>query len=254
MPTEAFLSRAYPKDYYAYQEFRNESLLKKVVKTLLFLGEKTKDPHFTKPGVALDIGCGNGEFLWEMHNKGWETFGVEPSESAAKVGNRQPGLKIHNGTLLNAAFGTGSFDYVRSNHSLEHILNPHENMKEIARIMKSGGKLFIGVPNTDSLAFRFFKKYWWNLGAPQHPINYNKRSLTTLVLPYGFRLVSCRTNSNFAGLLGSYQIQVNNRQGKRKDTGSLLTFLPFKIVSGFLSMTFDLFMKGDCLEMVFEKV
>ncbi len=253
MPTEAFLKKAYPTDYYAYQEHKHDHLIITLLKKLLFMYYTTGDPTFSKPSVMLDIGCGSGEFLALMHAKGWETYGVEPSESAARRGNQHPGLKIHNGTLMTAKFPDRTFDYIRSNHSLEHIPNPHENLSEIARIIKPGGKFFIGVPNTESLAFKIFKSYWWNLGAPQHPINYSERSLKTLVTPYGFKIVSSKTNSPYTGLLGSLQIKVNNKHNKRSDRGAYLDFIPFRIISGFSSRLLDLFKMGDCLEMVFEK-
>jgi 2-polyprenyl-3-methyl-5-hydroxy-6-metoxy-1,4-benzoquinol methylase len=252
MPTEKFLSNAYPSDYYAYQRLKGNLRLRNLVKKIIFVNSNTKDPKFKTSGKILDIGCGSGEFLLGMKKKGWSTYGVEPSKSAAALGN-QYDLNIHNGTLLTSNYSDAFFDYIRSNHSLEHIPNPHENLKEIARIIKPGGKLFIGVPNTDGFAFSFFKQFWWNLTAPQHPINYNSRSLQALVLPYGFKRVSECTNSSYAGLLGSYQIKVNNKRGQRSAGGMLLNFIPFQMIGGFMSKILDLFKKGDCLEMIFEK-
>ena len=254
LPTEKFLARAYPTDYYAYQEPEEESLVKKLVKKILFLSRQTKDPIFKRPGMVLDIGCGSGDFLMQMQRKGWKAYGVEPSESAAKIGNKTPGLHIHNGTLLSAHYPSEFFDYVRSNHSLEHMPNPVENVREIARIIKPSGKLFIGVPNTDGLAFSWFKRYWWNLGAPQHPINYNLSSLDALVIPCGFRRVSFRTNSDFSGMLGSFQIKFNNKRGKKSSFGPLFTSLPLKVMSGLMSKMLDIAGRGDCMEVVYEKI
>ncbi len=254
MPTEKFLSGAYPTEYYAYQELKADSPGKALLRKILLLENKTKDPVFERPGVMLDIGCGSGDFLVKMSKSGWETFGVEPSETAALIASKYPGLIIHNGTLISAHYPERKFDYVRTNHSLEHIPNPHDNLKEIARIIKPGGKLFIGVPNTESYAFNMYRENWWCLGAPQHTINYNEPSLKALVLPYGFKVISVRTNSNFTGLLGSYQIKLNNRNNKWSDMGRVLDFIPFRTISTILSKIADSQQKGDCLEMVFEKV
>jgi SAM-dependent methyltransferase len=253
MPTEQFLSGAYPTDYYAYQEIQNESRIKTLLKKIFFQEWKTKDPDFSVPGIMLDIGCGSGDFLFQMHRRGWKTFGVEPSENAARIGNQYPGLHIHNGTLLTAEYPDQYFDYIRSNHSLEHIPNPHETVREISRILKKGGKLFIGVPNTRSTTFNLFKDNWWNLGAPQHPINYNEPSLTSLVVPYGFKVHSVRTNSPYIGLVGSWQIRLNNKHHKKSDQGSALNLLPLRFISGILTKFIDLRGKGDCLEMIFIK-
>lgn len=254
LPSEKFLAKAYPTDYYAYQEPKGDGLLKKLVKKILFLSRETKDPVFTLPGTMLDIGCGSGDFLIQMLRIGWKTYGVEPSESAAAIGNKIPGLNIHNGTLTSAQYPSGFFDYVRSNHSLEHMPNPVENLCEIARIIKPSGKLFIGVPNSDGLAFSWFKRYWWNLGAPQHPINYNRSSLDALVIPFGFKRVSFRTNSDFTGILGSFQIKINNKRGKKSSFGPVFTSLPLKVMAGLMSKMIDMIGRGDCMEIVYEKI
>lgn len=253
MPTDSFLSNAYPSDYYAYQKASGISGIRRILKRLTFLEWKTKDPKFKSPGRMLDIGCGSGEFLLKMREEGWDVYGVEPSQSAALIGREKFGLNIHNGTLLGTDYQDEYFDYIRLNHSLEHMTNPLENMSVVSRILKKGGKLFIGVPNTKSIAFRIFGQYWWNLGAPQHPINYDFKSLSGLVVPFGFEKSSAITNSHFTGLLGSYQIKANNKSNRRTDVGNILKFFPFMVIMGWLAKISDLFKQGDCLEMIFVK-
>jgi hypothetical protein len=52
-----------------------------------------------KPGLRLlDVGCGGGYFLRIMNQLGFQTMGVEPSESRAEVAHRD-GLNIFHGTL-----------------------------------------------------------------------------------------------------------------------------------------------------------
>ena len=56
--------------------------------------------HFTKPGVLLHIGCGNGEFL-EMARKkcGWDVFGIDMSSSTCEVCENK-GIKTYCGELM----------------------------------------------------------------------------------------------------------------------------------------------------------
>ena len=99
----------------------------------------------------LDIGCGNGWFIYMMRDKGWDVKGVEPSKAGAEAGRRIANLDIHHGDLLSGNYPSEYFDYIRSNHSFEHIPNPNEVLQEIHRILKPNGKAFIGVPNINSL-------------------------------------------------------------------------------------------------------
>src|SRR5579859_3951112 len=129
MPSESELEDFYPKDYYAYQAFLRRSAFREFFAKTLGLRRGTRDPSFKKPGIMLDLGCGSGWFLEEMKTAGWEVQGVEISAAAAELGKRR-GIPIYAGTVSDAAFPTAHFDYVRSNHSFEHIRCPNETLRE----------------------------------------------------------------------------------------------------------------------------
>jgi SAM-dependent methyltransferase len=250
-PTEAFLANAYDDSYYSYQDFappkRWHTWLRKLIG---YNHGTTGDPKFAAPGRILDIGCGSGAFLYKMKQAGWETHGVELSAKAAEIGNTKHQLNIQAGTLVTATLPSDYFDYIRLNHSFEHILNPHETLALIHRHLSPRGLLFIGVPNVDGLQAKVFGKFWWNLGPPVHPFNYSKRTLTRLLEQHGFEVVHYRTNSNFAGILGSLQMALNGRRGVRSDTGAVFRNPVAKVLSHWLARLSDLFQAGDCLEII----
>jgi SAM-dependent methyltransferase len=252
-PTELFLRNAYDDSYYSYQEFAAPETWRVWLRRVLrYNVGATGDPKFAAPGRILDIGCGSGEFLCRMKAAGWETHGVEISSAAANIGNRH-GLNIQTGTLANARLPLGYFDYVRLNHSFEHILNPRETLTLIHRHLAPEGLLFIGVPNVDGLQAKLFGKYWWNLGPPVHPFNYSKQVLSRLLNEHGFEVISQRTNSNFSGVLGSLQMLLNARRGIRADTGKVITNPAAKLLTHWLAKLSDLFSAGDCLEVIARK-
>jgi SAM-dependent methyltransferase len=250
-PTELFLSRSYDDSYYSYQDFKTpkpwQTWLRRAIGYNLGV---TGDPQFPKPGRILDIGCGSGAFLFKMKTAGWETHGVEISAKAAEIGNSKHGLNIQAGTLADARLPVDYFDYIRLNHSFEHILNPRETLTLIHRHLAPQGLLFIGVPNVDCLQARVFGKFWWNLGPPVHPFNYSRQTLTRLLGEHGFEVVSYRTNSGFAGILGSLQMALNGRRGIRSDTGMVFTNPVAKVLTHWLAKLSDLAGAGDCLEIV----
>jgi SAM-dependent methyltransferase len=253
-PTAAFLNGAYDDSYYSYQPFSPPPRWKVWLRRLIAYNPgATGDPKFDKPGRILDIGCGSGEFLYRMKAQGWETSGVELSARAAEIGNRHYGLNIQAGTLAEAKLPARHFDYVRLNHSFEHILDPQDTLRLIHRYLADDGRLFIGVPNVDGIQAKVFGKYWWNLGPPVHPFNYCRHTLTRLLHEHGFELVTFRTNSNFAGVLGSMQMALNDRRGVRADTGTLFANAAAKLLAHWLAKLSDVFSKGDCLEIIARK-
>jgi SAM-dependent methyltransferase len=210
MPTEKHLTSLYPKTYYAYQDFyeKKPSFIAAFYKKYL-VNIRTKDPKFDTPGRILDLGCGSGLFLYKMKQEGWEVYGVEVNENAAKLGNDLEQLNIHIGDLMSSNYQSDFFDYVRLNHSFEHIPNPEEVLNEIHRILKPDGKLFIGVPNIDSFNARLFKRYWWYLCAPVHTFNYSVSTLSRMLDKHGFLVEKVQYNGDYAGILGSLQIYLN---------------------------------------------
>lgn len=250
-PTAAFLAGAYDDSYYSYQDFHLPPAWHGVVKRLIgFNPGTTGDPAFPSPGRVLDIGCGSGQFLHRMQQRGWQTAGVELSARAAEIGNTKHRLNIQVGTLADAKLPEAGFDYVRLNHSFEHLLDPRETLARIRRLLAPGGLLFIGVPNVDGLQARWFGRYWWNLGPPVHPFNYSRPTLERLLAEQGFEMVSFRTHSNFAGILGSLQMSLNHRAGRCGDTGTLFRNPVAKLLTHWFAKATDLFSKGDCLELV----
>lgn len=256
MPDHEELMAFYPEDsYYSYNVTyaAEDPWWKELLRKVLFLNYRTKDPVFTSPGRMLDIGCGNGWFIYTMREKGWDVKGVEPSKAGAEAGIKSGKLDIHHGDVISANYPASHFDYIRSNHSFEHIPNPNEVLAEIYRILKPGGIAFIGVPNINSINAKLFGSYWYYLGAPVHTFNYSDKTLPQLLSKNKFRNIQVHYNSNYSGLLGSIQIKLNEGTGKKSDEGFVANFFPFKIIAGFFSKLSNATRQGDCIEVIFQK-
>jgi SAM-dependent methyltransferase len=257
MPTLEYLSNAYPRDYYAYSvpsAARTPGPLRKrmwrLIRHLIFFTSGwTGDPKFPRPGSMLDIGCGAGHFLFYMREKGWTVRGVELNSDAAAAG-REGGLDIFGGTLHDAELPSAAFDYVRSNHSFEHIHNPREVLREIRRIVRPGGRLFIGVPNLAGLMPKMWGPYWWYLGAPVHTYGYTPASISRLLAEEGFQVEKISYNSTFAGITGSLQIWLNRNNGKGSEEGWVVKSLALRLFGHWLARIIDLFRAGDCMEVI----
>jgi SAM-dependent methyltransferase len=254
MYSDEELSALYPQDYYAYQDNFQSIRWKDIVKAVLRCKVGTLDPRFPAPGRMLDLGCGSGWFLCRMRDRGWETHGVEISSEAAELGRETCRLDIFAGTLRQANFPAAHFDYIRSNHSFEHISCPGETLDEIHRILKREGKVLIGVPNEESLNSRFFGQYWWYRGAPVHPFTYSVRTLSKLLNKHHFAIEKVTFNSDYSGILGSFQIWLNRGNGQKSTQGVMFNDPFLKILCHWTAKFIDLFGLGDAIEITATKL
>lgn len=101
-------------------------------------------------GAGLDIGCGP-EKLWP------HSIGVDNRVDTHLFGiQMNPDLTIPDASSM-PLFATGSFDYVYSSHTLEHIKDHEKALREWWRIIKDGGYLILYLPH---------KKFYPNIGQP----------------------------------------------------------------------------------------
>ncbi len=178
--------------YKTYFDKKNKNfLLKAGLFPLKFMSRGTN----IKPGLKLlDIGSGSGQFLYEMKALGLDVGGIEPGDFSAEE-NKRYSLNIKKLDLIKSRYPQNSFDIITMNHVLEHTNNPHEVIMEIKRILKKKGVLIIGVPNSNSLAYKIFRKNWHQLDVPRHLINYSDKNLKFLLENYGFKISKIRYNS-----------------------------------------------------------
>jgi ubiquinone/menaquinone biosynthesis C-methylase UbiE len=105
-------------------------------------------------GFTLDIGCGNGEFL-EMHKN---SIGVDAHPLSISV-CRSKGLNVIRGDCHKLMFKDGKFDSVHCNSVLSHCEYPFEVIKEIRRVLKPGGILYLADNDISTRKWSFYDDY-----------------------------------------------------------------------------------------------
>jgi SAM-dependent methyltransferase len=183
------LRRFILENYYRYPSMsgENSSVPKKWAAFLLsFMMAKGAIPYRGE-GKFLDVGCGGGSYLYRLRQWGWKVYGVEPSAAGTEQA-RSLGLSVHQGQVEDAKFPAGYFDGARLNHVLEHLPDPRKTLREIHRILKSDGILYVTLPNTGSLNFWLFQENWYGLDPPRHVISYCPRTLGFLCSATGFEI------------------------------------------------------------------
>ena len=172
------------------KEDRNSIRSFKLQSCKIYLEDISK---FTDPGKVLDIGCGEGYFLEVAKSVGWKPYGVEISEVAANMARESLGADIQCGLLRDVSYPDNMFDLVTMLDVIEHFHNPHEEMKEIHRILKPGGMCFLLTPDVGSLGFRLMRSRWFELKPPEHLFYFSQKTLRLLLENTGFENNSTST-------------------------------------------------------------
>lgn len=97
--------------------------------------------------LALDYGCGDGDFSMILASRGARVFGIDISPrlveharaSAAKLGSNGSAPEFLVSDAHHTPFRDAMFDYVVGNGTLHH-LDLEKAFAEIARVLKPGGK------------------------------------------------------------------------------------------------------------------
>ena len=150
-------------------------------------------------GKILDVGCGTAEFLRMAAAKGWYGAGtdvvLDPSARASVE-------TLYAGQLCEIDFGGCLFDAVRFHHVLEHVQNPLTDARRARELVRSGGALYVSVPNMGGISARL--KSWqsrmkWksrpyrHYSAWHHLWYFTPQTLGRLLEAAGFEIVRWET-------------------------------------------------------------
>lgn len=126
------------------------------------------------PGAALDFGCGNGVMLRAIARRepGWVLDGLDLDDRYRSQLSNIAGFR----KLVIAGQDDESpetYDLITMIHALEHLTDPLQSLKDIARRLKPQGLLFIQSPNLADNPF--------DLLIADHATHFTTRSVTHLL-------------------------------------------------------------------------
>ncbi|WP_298224172.1 class I SAM-dependent methyltransferase [Flavobacterium sp.] len=136
-------------------------------------------------GILLDIGAGTGDFLAVAQQDGWQTKGIEPNEKARTIAQTK-GVSIIEST---SAIAESSIDIITMWHVLEHVPDVEKQIKELKRILKPTGTIFIAVPNFNSFDANYYGSFWAAYDVPRHLWHFSQKSIKHLFARENFHLL-----------------------------------------------------------------
>ena len=143
-------------------------------------------------GRLLEIGCGDGDFLVEAEAAGYHVTGVEYAPAACDQGRaRLQRGEIICGELEKAALEGAQFDLCVLSDVIEHVRDPLGFLREIHRLLKPGGGIFIATPSLASWSAKLLKENWMEF-KPEHLTYFEPKTLETALFRTGYHQVIVR--------------------------------------------------------------
>ena len=169
--------------------------------------------------TLLDVGCGDGVLLEVAQKAGIESSGTEVSDMLIHVVRERLGEEsIVSGNL--GDLPAAHYDVITLINVLEHLRNPAEMLRIVARLLRTDGILLVHVPNLGGLPANLYGACWHQLEPLEHFYYFTVRTLTMLMQKAGlesidrFNLITSRGSKGRAQrLLGKMGIYVDNGLG-----------------------------------------
>lgn len=201
-------------------------------------------------GRLLDIGCNEGRGLRLYARNGFQVTGLELSETAAAVA-RKTGFAVHT-SLLDEFSPATLYDVAVLSNVLEHSLNPREMLREVHRILASGGHVWISTPNSRSWLRSVFGRFWINWHVPFHIAYFSPNSLRNVLAVAGYENIEIRQATPALWVAQSFIARFFAKEGRRNHhlRNPFLTFLLMVLVRTILFPALWIGNRrgrGDCL-------
>lgn len=146
-------------DFYSERNPEKVYPVEFVVRTFLGTYPQLKlDRSSYRGAKILDLGFGDGRNMPLLHDLGFEIYGVEISDEIGRLTKQRMDklnvpVQLSTGSNSHLPFQDKTFDFVLACHSCYYV-TPGErfddNLREIARVLRDGGRFVFSLAKTDS--------------------------------------------------------------------------------------------------------
>ena len=153
----------------------------------------------------LDVGCGVGAFMHTMQQAGWSVTGIEPDADTRQLAKQTYGLDLLEPAAL-FSLPDHSFDVITLWHVLEHVHSLHSYVERLKELLAPGGKIFIAVPNYQSVDAGIYGLAWAAYDVPRHLYHFTPMAMQALMEQHGLTILAKKAmpfDSFYISLLSS---------------------------------------------------
>jgi SAM-dependent methyltransferase len=105
---------------------------------------------------VLDVGCGDGSSFTTFDKRGWRWTGLDIEDSVEVLQRKRDDLNFVSYDGEHFPLDSDSFDVVFSKQVLGHASNPAQVIREVGRVVKSGGYFFGSFSQLEPYTSRLF--------------------------------------------------------------------------------------------------
>jgi len=191
-PSAVEISKYYQSDKYISHTGGGKSLFDRIylfARNFSLQWKHDTVARYQEPGSLLDFGCGTGEFLNRCQKHGWKVSGVEPSDDARAKATQLIG-KYMAATI--SELPETKYDAITLWHVLEHVHALADTLQTITGQLKTGGTIFIAVPNYQSPDGGHYQAHWAGYDVPRHLWHFSTETMTALLKKVGLKIVEIK--------------------------------------------------------------
>lgn len=152
-----------------------------------------KIESYRKSNEILDVGCGEGHFLWVAERMNWRCMGIDQAPYAVEICKRL-GLNVIQADLLKLDLKKDYYDIIAMFEVIEHLAQPKECLLKTKELLRKGGICILTTPNFNCLTRRLLKEKS-SLISKQHLTYFTPKTIASLLRKCGFRIIELRTSN-----------------------------------------------------------
>ena len=148
---------------------------------------------------AVEVGSGKGYLLAVLKQLGWDVYGIEIAEAAAKHAEDTFEVDSFIGKIedyLQSDERSAPFSLVLGIDIIEHVTDPERFVQSLAQLTTKGGTLIIDTPNGGAKHIDIEGENWRGFN-PFHIYLFNNKNLKILLERNGFKVTQSFTYNNF---------------------------------------------------------
>jgi 2-polyprenyl-3-methyl-5-hydroxy-6-metoxy-1,4-benzoquinol methylase len=137
----------------------------------------------------LEIGCAAGSFLYLAKAAVSECTGLELHKAYSRFVRDELGIPTYDVPLEECLFPSERFDAIFLFHVLEHLRDPGSYLVLLHSILRTGGSVFIELPNVDDALLTIYRldSYRAFYYQPAHNYYFSRQTLSRMLREAGFR-------------------------------------------------------------------
>lgn len=249
-PNSEDIKKYYPDEYGPYKlNFKQVAKIATLRKNFNWLfkmidTKATLDINLgQKHAKVLEIGCGAGNFLYELKllHPDWIISGTDFSEKSIST-LKNHDIDVFVSDLTKIPSPSKSYDCIYGWMVVEHIHNLNQALSEVYRVLKDDGKFCFSVPNAGSWEFKYFGRYWLALHLPNHLYHFTEETILKLLEKNGFKVEKIIHQRTFANLFLSAKNIINDSPMPKIIKNPLIYILSWNLFYHFLTLPIAFFL------------